>query len=105
MVAAPDSKSGVHYERMGSNPITPTAWEAELHLRKDMFNYSDIPFEMDKLRYGGHERESNDEYWLSLCEEFGLNYVYITDENFIMRDARSRFAAMDLFDKSASKLF
>jgi hypothetical protein len=70
-----------------------------------MFNYSDIPFEMDKLRYGGHERESNDEYWLSLCEEFGLNYVYITDENFIMRDARSRFAAMDLFDKSASKLF
>lgn len=36
---------------------------------------SDIPFEPDQLRYGGDKRESTDQYWIDLLEEFGLNYV------------------------------
>lgn len=36
---------------------------------------SDIPFEPDQLRYGGDKRESNDQYWIDLLEEFNLPYV------------------------------
>ena len=36
---------------------------------------SDIPFEPDQLRYGGDKRESTDQYWIDLLEEFNLPYV------------------------------
>lgn len=36
-----------------------------------------IPFEEDPLRYGGDDRETDDEYWISLCEREGLNYVVL----------------------------
>lgn len=36
---------------------------------------SDIPFEPDPLRYGGDKRESTDQYWIDLLEEFNLPYV------------------------------
>lgn len=38
---------------------------------------SDIPFESDVLRYGGSVRESTDQYWIDLCEEYELPYVVI----------------------------
>lgn len=36
-----------------------------------------VPFEQDPLRYGGHQRESDDAYWISLCERYDLNYVVV----------------------------
>jgi HTH-type transcriptional regulator, transcriptional repressor of NAD biosynthesis genes len=39
---------------------------------------SNIPFEQDPLRYGGNERESNDQYWIDLCQDYGLNYKVLT---------------------------
>lgn len=38
---------------------------------------SNIPFEPDRLRYGGDKRESPDAYWISLCEHYGLPYVVL----------------------------
>ncbi len=35
---------------------------------------SNIPFEPDPLRYGVHERETPDAYWIALAERYGLNY-------------------------------
>jgi HTH-type transcriptional repressor of NAD biosynthesis genes len=40
---------------------------------------SNIPFEADALRYGGHERESADQYWIDLCERYNLNYRVLTN--------------------------
>ena len=38
-----------------------------------LITLSNIPFEADPLRYGVHERETSDEFWIDLAEEFGLN--------------------------------
>lgn len=38
---------------------------------------SDIPFEEDPLRYGGDKRETDDQYWIDICEEWELNYVVL----------------------------
>lgn len=38
---------------------------------------STIPFEEDPLRYGGDHRETDDHYWIDLCEQYGLNYVVL----------------------------
>lgn len=38
---------------------------------------SGIPFEMDPLRYGGSVRESSDQFWIDLLEEFGCNYYVV----------------------------
>jgi len=51
-----------------------------------------IPFVEDELRYGGHERESNTQFWVDLLEEFNLNYVIVPDgsikekTDFIVKD-------------------
>lgn len=36
------------------------------------------PFVPDELRYGGDKRESNDSFWMQLCEEFGVDWAYVT---------------------------
>jgi len=41
---------------------------------------SDIPFEADQLRYGGDKRETPDQYWINLLEEFNLDYI-VWDRN------------------------
>lgn len=35
---------------------------------------SNIPFEEDPLRFGGDVRESTDEFWIDLLDEYGANY-------------------------------
>ena len=42
---------------------------------------SNIPFEKDQLRYGGDERETTDDYWISLLEEFDCNYVVLDSDS------------------------
>jgi len=36
---------------------------------------SENPFEQDILRYGGNVRESTDQFWIDLLEEFGCEYI------------------------------
>ncbi len=42
---------------------------------------SNIPFEPDPLRYGGNKRESDDQYWINLLEEYRLPYVILETED------------------------
>lgn len=46
---------------------------------------SNIPFEEDALRYGGDARESDDQYWIDLCERYELDYVVIEESDPILR--------------------
>lgn len=39
---------------------------------------SSIPFAADPLRYGGHERETPDTYWIALLERIGVPFAVIT---------------------------
>ena len=50
---------------------------------------SNIPFEQDPLRYGGHQREGSDEFWLALAEEFGLNVRVLTETDPARRAAEA----------------
>jgi len=42
-----------------------------------LITQSNIPFEQDPIRYGGDKRESDDKYWIDLCERYDLNYQVI----------------------------
>ncbi len=42
---------------------------------------SNIPFEHDEIRYGGAERETADQYWIDLLEQYNLNYRVIQSNN------------------------
>ena len=37
----------------------------------------DIPFTKDPLRYGGEARETTDQYWIDLLDEFGCSYYRV----------------------------
>lgn len=67
------------------NMQTPQALiDDAIALKSDLYiiTPSNIPFEHDSLRYGGDERESTDQYWIDLCERYGLNYhVLARDED------------------------
>lgn len=39
---------------------------------------STIPFVEDQLRYGGNKRQSTDQFWIDLLEEFEQNYHVVT---------------------------
>jgi HTH-type transcriptional repressor of NAD biosynthesis genes len=58
-----------------------------LRLKSDLYiiPQSNIPFEPDPLRYGGDRRESDDQYWIRLCEQYGLNYVVLKESNYYSR--------------------
>ena len=45
-----------------------------------------VPFEADPLRYGGHQRESSDEFWIELCERAGLPWVLIDEAGIQARE-------------------
>lgn len=47
-----------------------------------------VPFEADPLRYGGHRRESSDEFWMELCERAGLRWVLVDEPDARAREAR-----------------
>ncbi|MNV84432.1 hypothetical protein D3C71_1783050 [compost metagenome] len=41
---------------------------------------SGIRFTPDPLRYGGEIRESTDQFWIDLLEEYGCNYYVVKDK-------------------------
>jgi HTH-type transcriptional repressor of NAD biosynthesis genes len=57
--------------------------EAFRRTRSDLYIVlkSDIPFSPDPLRYGGDHRESTDQFWFDLLEEFDCKYqvIYTVD--------------------------
>lgn len=70
-----------------------------LHLRSDLYivTKSNIPFEVDPLRYGGDVREGSDEYWENICKKYHLPYVVLDEA-----DRESRLAhALELTKATA----
>lgn len=82
-----DLFSTLGYWRMYNPETIPArlALDAQ-RLKSDLYILcpSDIPFEADKLRYGGHQRESMDQYWIDILDEFELNYIILDRKQFGM---------------------
>lgn len=81
-----------YYRIMGEQEPTWAPEEAERY-KSDLYVILDpagAPFTPDPLRYGGDHRESQLDFWVSLAEEFDLNYVVMTateacDETFYLK--------------------
>lgn len=63
--------------------------EDACRLQSDLYiiTKSNIPFEHDPLRFGGDRRESDDSYWIDICERYELPYIVLHDS-----DAHGRVA-------------
>lgn len=59
---------------------------------------SNIPFEADPLRYGGDKRETTDQYWIDLCERFGLCYVILESSTLEGRLGEACYYVSKLFE-------
>lgn len=72
-----------------------------LRLRSDLYivTQSNIPFEVDPLRYGGDQREGSDEYWIDICKQYDLPYVVLETND---REKRLE-AAMMFVEEAAQK--
>jgi hypothetical protein len=49
------------------------------------------------LRYGGDKREASDEYWISICQNFGLNYVVLDESDREERLQKARAITREYF--------
>jgi HTH-type transcriptional repressor of NAD biosynthesis genes len=76
-------------ERLGECPSTLVADATRLQSDLYLVAQSNIPFEPDRLRYGGDRRESLDDYWVHLCETYQLPYVVIKAHTPKRRQAES----------------
>ncbi len=59
--------------RPGKTPPALVANASETRSDLYLVTGSNIPFAPDPLRYGGHERETPDDYWLAQADAYGLN--------------------------------
>lgn len=66
-----------HQSKPGSIGLSAAMTKSDLYI----ITPSNIPFEHDILRYGGDERETNDQYWVDICEHYGLNYVVLEESS------------------------
>lgn len=89
------------------NTIEPFSlnYDARL-LKSDLYiiPQSNIPFEEDPLRYGGDERESQDQFWIDICEEFELPYVVLQSSSREGRLAEAREICMKLIQSDIDTL-
>jgi NadR type nicotinamide-nucleotide adenylyltransferase len=60
-------------------PVPKRLVQDATRLKSDLYiiTKSNIPFEVDPLRYGGDHRESPDEFWIGVAEKYDLNYVVL----------------------------
>jgi len=60
-------------------PVPNKLIEDAHYFKSDLYiiTKSNIPFEVDPLRYGGDHRESDDAYWIDIADKYGLNYVVL----------------------------
>lgn len=89
----PDTPKELIYDAMG--------------LKSDLYLIcpSNIPFEPDPLRYGGEVRESTDQFWINLCEQYNLNYKVLTESYFDDRVYEAGMYIGDLWDKINKSLY
>lgn len=70
--------------------------------RSDLYliTRSNIPFEKDPIRYGGDKRESDDQYWIDLCQRYGLKYHVLESSTPADRVSEARAIIEPLYDSS-----
>jgi HTH-type transcriptional regulator, transcriptional repressor of NAD biosynthesis genes len=96
-----DLFSTVGYYDIWDGEVPPSIIaDAEL-LESDLYliTRSNIPFEKDPIRYGGDKRESDDKYWIDLCEEFHLNYRVIQSDNLAERVTEAQTLVQQAYDE------
>lgn len=59
---------------------------------------SEVAFVEDPIRYGGDRRESEDSFWINLCEKHGLHYKVIEGSDYEERYQKARQLALEQFD-------
>lgn len=95
-----------YWEMWDKNSVPQAIYGSAKAMRSDLYLImsSEIPFEEDELRYGGKVRESDDQYWIDLCERFNLPYVYITGESQIRRTEQCVEAVNEAIRKKVEPL-
>lgn len=76
-----DLLSTIGYYRIMGIPVPDDILELFDYTKSDLYIVmnSNIPFEVDPLRYGGDKRESTDQFWIDLLEEFECTYYVVTN--------------------------
>lgn len=75
----------------GEPEVPPALWADAVTNASDLYvvlGQDAVPFEADQLRYGGHRRESSDEFWIDLCRRARLNWVYVDEADRQTREDR-----------------
>lgn len=102
-----DLFSTLGYWRMYShNTVTESLRNSARAIKSDLYiilDQSEVPFHTDPLRYGGNKRESTDQYWIDLCEEFSLPYIYLHGSEW-ERVSQASDLCLDLFNDHAAPL-
>ncbi len=77
-----------------------------LRLASDLYivTRSNIPFEIDPLRYGGDKREGSDEYWINICKQYSLPYVILSSHDQAKRLTEASTLIKNLADERARML-
>jgi HTH-type transcriptional repressor of NAD biosynthesis genes len=62
-------------------PVPEQLVKDALERKADLYiiTKSNIPFEVDPIRYGGDRRESPDEFWIGIAEKYDLNYLVLEE--------------------------
>ncbi len=78
-----------------------------LRLKSDLYivTRSNIPFEVDPLRYGGHVREGSDDYWIAICQQYHLPYIVIEAADRAERLKQAKALAMETASVKCQELF
>lgn len=64
---------------------------------------SNIPFEQDPLRYGGDKRESSDQFWIDILEQYGMKYHVVKATDPDLQFAEVCQAMFDAFNTELVK--
>lgn len=59
---------------------------------------SQIPFEVDPLRYGGDKRESTDQFWIDLLEKNNCRYHVVTNTDHELQYQEIRTVMLEMFN-------
>lgn len=72
--------------------------------RSDLYliTQSNIPYEADPIRYGDGVRESSDQFWIDLCEQYGLNYRVLNHGNHNDRLTEAKKIILDEYENKVA---
>ena len=87
-----DLLSTIGYYRIMGIPVPDDILELFDYTNSNLYIVmnSNIPFEADSLRYGGDKRESSDQFWIDLLEEFQCKYYVVTNTDFDLQYSEVR---------------